>query len=448
MRLSSLQRWLFEAINILLVLTFMIPVSILVGFLFGMNQSWMPWLLCLSALGYVAGRATMHANVGLAQLACFGTGGLTAAVCGVLLQFYGGGIAAHLAGSIVCIAITGIGSIAFFFCSRKAGYTVYAPMALMGILIHLVTLVVLYATNAAEFLRELSSWTAIVFFLLSLYAFNARGLRKSVYTSDNARSARLPRGIQMSSFLLVSVFILIAAVCSLAAPVFPFLASAVGFIIQWVFRLGNRFLGLIDELTGFMPQVQDTSEPLEDDGLKLPFDDVIKGEAAWVTDFVSIFAIIVVSILGVILLVLWYQKFLKNLKVIQNLLARMQGMFNPTVEEDYVDETESLFSWGSALRSATEGLRNAVKKFTDRPQKFDDFQNDRLKIRFVYQQLLKRRQEEEGGAASRYETPNELQSHLPSDAADFIEAYNGVRYADTAPDPAQVAQAKALLSRK
>ena len=123
-------------------------------------------------------------------------------------------------------------------------------------------------------------------------------------------------------------------------------------------------------------------------------------------------------------------------------------MFEPEQEEDYVDETESLFSWKKALESATEGLRGALLKLTDRPQKFDDFQTGRLKIRFVYQSLLKRRMAQEGGAAGRYETPNELQPHLPTEAAGLIDAYNGVRYAGAEPTEAQLSQAQALLKQK
>ena len=86
-----------------------------------------------------------------------------------------------------------------------------------------------------------------------------------------------------------------------------------------------------------------------------------------------------------------------------------------------------------------------VRKITDRAQKFDDFKDDRLKIRFVYQQLLKRLQKDNSG--SLYQTPNELQAALPEHAESFIAAYNGVRYADAAPDSEAVAQAKQLLDQ-
>lgn len=446
MKPSSFQRWLFEAINLLLVLTFSVPLSALLGLAFGYVSQLTLWVLCVVALGFLAGRLTMRLSAGAAMLGCGLAAAGAGALCGVLLGLFTGGFGAHLLGSIVYVAAAVIGSVYFFFCARKAAYTIYAPMTTVGVLLHLAALLALTALKAPAQLLRICSGAAIVFFLLALYAYNARGLRKSVYTGDKARSAHLPRGIQASSFLLVSSFILLAVLLSWLGPAIPALAGLVGRGLLFLVRGVLSLIGLIDKLAFLVEPLQSGSSGESDSGSFM--DAEPREQSELMNHLVGVLAIVAVVILGAALLVMFYKKFLKGLKGVQALLSRLRGMFEPEQEEDYVDETESLFSWKKALESATEGLRGALLKLTDRPQKFDDFQTGRLKIRFVYQSLLKRRMAQEGGAAGRYETPNELQPHLPTEAAGLIEAYNGVRYAGAEPTEAQLSQAQALLKQK
>ena len=70
MKPSSFQRWLFEAINLLLVLTFSIPLSALLGLAFGYVSQLTLWVLCVVALGFLAGRLTMRLSAGAAMLGC------------------------------------------------------------------------------------------------------------------------------------------------------------------------------------------------------------------------------------------------------------------------------------------------------------------------------------------------------------------------------------------
>lgn len=448
MKPSTFQRWLFELINLVLVLCFPIPIAVLLNLVFHYDLVWVVFLLCPSALGYLAGRLTLHANAGLAQIGCFGVAGLAAGSCVLLLQFFAGGFQAHLVGNLFFVALNALASLFFYFCARKAGYTIYSPMSTSGILLHLAVLLVQAAMGTSEQIRTISAWTAIVFFLLSLYALNAQGLRKSVYAKDKTQSARLPRGIQMSSFLLVTGFILLAWLLSWLGPAIPAFAGMVGRGLLAIVRAIGSVLGLIDRLTDQATAVPAQTKPAEAEGPSL-FEDGARDHSDLGNSLVGIFGIVVAIILGVALLVLVYQKFLKGLKSIQDLLARLRGAFQPERDDDdYVDETESLFSWKQALESATEGIRGVLHKLTDRPQKFDDFQDGRLKIRFVYQQLLRQRMAEENGTSGQYETPNELQTHLSPESGHFMGVYNAVRYDGAAPDDAALSEAKSLLSRK
>lgn len=447
MKVSSIQRWLFEFINLVLVVTFTIPLSLLLGWFFHYDAPWILWLLSVTVLGYLAGRMTMRADALQAQIVCYSV----AIACGIfvarILHIFTGGFLLHLTGNVVYVALATFGSIGFFFCARKAGYTIYAPMSTVGLILHILSLIVVSALDMTEQIRTVTSVAGILFFVLSLYAFNANGLRKSVHADERAKSARLPHGIQMSSFLLVTGFVLLTVLLSWIGPAIPVLAVGIGKAFLLVFRLVGWLVGLADSLGNTGVQAQ-TDSSAEETSLADFMGDGAKDQSAFWNSVVNVFGFLVITILSIVLLYLFYKKFLKGVKGVQQLLNRLRGMFEPEHVEDYEDEEESLFSWKKALDSASEGLRNVLRKVTDRPQKYDDFQTGRLKIRFVYQQLLRQRMGGDGGAVGRYETPNELLEHLPSDADAFIESYNGVRYADQEPSSKQLSLAKALLPKK
>ena len=88
MKPSSFQRWLFEAINLLLVLTFSIPLSALLGLAFGYVSQLTLWVLCVVALGFLAGRVTMRLSAGAAMLGCGLAAAGAGALCGVLLSLF------------------------------------------------------------------------------------------------------------------------------------------------------------------------------------------------------------------------------------------------------------------------------------------------------------------------------------------------------------------------
>ncbi len=448
MKLSSIQRWLFEAINFVLVVTFTLPLSVLLGQFFHYDAPWLIWILCVTILGHLAGRITMHADALLAQIAC----GVTSIFCGILvgtvLHQFTGGLSAHLVGNIAFIVLALFGSTAFFFSARKAGYTIYAPMTTVGLILHILALIVVSALQIEGQVRTISSVAAIAFFILSLYAFNASGLRKSVHAKESAKSAHLPRGIQMSSFLLVTGFVLLTVLLSWIGPAIPVVFAAVGRAFLMVIRFFSWLIGLADKLgsTTGVPAQEETAET--DNGLAGLMDEGAKEHSDLINGLVNAFSLTVVAILAIVLLYMVYKKFLKGMKGVQEFLNRLRGLFEPEQTEDYVDEEESLFSWKGAVESATEGFRGILKRITDRPQKFDDFKTGRLKIRFVYQQLLKQRMGAYDGAVGRYETPNEMLKSLPADAGEFIKSYNSVRYNDGEPSSKEVSLAKALLPRK
>ena len=98
-------------------------------------------------------------------------------------------------------------------------------------------------------------------------------------------------------------------------------------------------------------------------------------------------------------------------------LARQQRQ-----EEDYEDFDEEL------ERPKGNLLRRFLNRF--QKQKISDFSDPSMKVRFAFQQLLRKKQKEQGSVF--HKTPNELlDPAIPGEAA-LVSAYNRVKYAKIA----------------
>ncbi len=60
------------------------------------------------------------------------------------------------------------------------------------------------------------------------------------------------------------------------------------------------------------------------------------------------------------------------------------------VREDYVDETD-LFDTKEMLADTRARMKKALRKLRERPQKLEDFPDNRMKLRFAFPQILKKR---------------------------------------------------------
>ena len=97
------------------------------------------------------------------------------------------------------------------------------------------------------------------------------------------------------------------------------------------------------------------------------------------------------------------------------LLRRQKRPREESEVQDYIDEIERL----------DRPIRKRRKWF-NRKQRFDDFDSPAMKIRFAFQQLLRRREQTEPMACTK--TPNELREQDSADADAVINAYNRVKY--------------------
>lgn len=439
MKKTSMQRLLFECINLLMALLFVIPLGVLVEQLCGFPLYRCCLIPCLAGIGYILGRVSMTRPMGVSMGLCIG-GTVIAVILAVLLS--PAGVLIHILMALLTLFFSGF----FFFSARKAGYAIYAPMAITGILLHVLVLIICTGLQWNDSVARLLSVVSIAFFLLSLFAFSSKGLRKSLHRTSSDRRVRYPAGMQMGNFLLVTGFIIVAAFISNIYPIFNLFSGAFSHVINALIA----FFALLSSKFHRRVLVDSTVDQAEQ---SVAEDSILnaepKGEAGWVTTMVEIIAFVVVVLVVIYALYRLMMKLREKGVRLPGFLRNFRDRFAPVAEEDYVDETENLFDTKEMLADTRARMKKALRKLRERPQKLEDFPDNRMKLRFAFQQILKKRSAQNPGAAAL--TPNELQNRdfsSDTEAAQFMEYYNEARYSDKDIPEDAVSCARNMLKKK
>ena len=438
------QRTLYEVINLLMALLFIIPLGVFVEQVTHWPLFHCCFIPCFAAVGFLLGRFSM-ARPMQAAMVLSGVGFVVGTAGALILSLV---LGLGLAGVLLTI-LTAFFSLFFFFSARKAAYTIYAPMAVSGILIHLVILLCCEGFGWGQNVSRFTSAVAIGYFLLTLFAFSAKGLRRSMHRGSGEKRVVYPAGMQMGNFLLVTGFILVAAFISNIHPIFNVFSKAFAVVLRVLFAVLAFISSLFDRRTVSMAGVEEeeSAVPVDSEDNIMAYDP--KGEASWVTQAVEIFAFICVLLVIIYALYKLMKKLRESGVRLPAFLQRMKDRFAPVAEEDYVDENESLFDMKQMLSDMRGNMAGALKKLRDRPQKLEDFPDDRMKLRFVFQQMLKRVKQRNPKALSS--TPNEIyrkEYDGEPDFRQFMDYYNLAKYSD-APIPEDAGElAKAILKQK
>ena len=435
----SLQRTLFEIINFVLAILFVIPLGVLMEQLCGQSLYQCCMIPCLAVLGHIIGRFSMKMPVKISILMCLG-GAVISLILAILLC-----PGFQLVSVLICL-VTVFFAVFFFFSARKAGYTVHAPMTVVGVLLHILVLICCTGFQWSGAVTKLVSTVAIVFFLLTLFSMSAKSLRKSLHRGTGVKQVVYPAGMQMGNFLLVAGFIIIAAFISNIYPIFNLFSSAFGYVIRAIISAFAFFISLFDR-RGVATDVEEgvSQEAAQESIMNVE----PKGEAAWVTGMVEVIAFICVLAMACYFVVKIISKLRQSGMRLPGWLRDLKDKFLPVLDEDFVDETESLFDPQKLLKDTGDRLKSSLKKLRERPQRIDDFEDPKLKVRFAYQQLLKRVSIRDPQANTK--TPNEIYRAEYSgedDFREFMDYYNQARYSHTPlPDDAEDS-ARAILKQK
>lgn len=435
----SLQRTLFETINFALATLFVIPLGVLMEQLCGYGLYTCCLIPALSALGHIGGRVSLKMPMGAAMAICAGGALLSTGLAFLLCP------GMELVTLLICL-LTLFFSVFFFFSARKAGYTIHAPMSISGILIHIFVLICCTGFAWEADVNRLVSVIAIIFFLLSLFAMNAKGMRKSLHKGNGQKSVTYPAGMQSGNFLLVTGFVIIAAFVSNIYPIFNLFSQLFGHVISLIIAAFAFFISLFDRRSVSVDIEEGVSQEAAENSI---MNAEPKGEAAWVTKSVEIFAFIIVLLVAIYAAFKVYQKLRRSGLKLPRFLQNLRDKFAPITDEDFTDETESLFDAKALLKDTGDRLKKTLKKIRERPQRIDDFPDPRMKLRFTFQSLLKKVSQRDPQAAAK--TPNEIfQQEYPGeeDFREFMDYYNLARYSDSPLPEDAVACAKGILKQK
>ena len=438
----TLQRTLFEIINFVMALLFVIPLGVFIEQMCGWPLYRCCLIPCVSIAGFLLGRFSLTKPMTIAMT--MSAVGLAIGVVLALILSRGLGLA-----SVLLTVLTGFFSVFFYFSARKAAYTIYAPMAVSGILIHLLVLLFCTGFQWPDPVGPFTSTVAICYFLLSLFAFSAKGLRRSMHRGSADKRVVYPAGMQMGNFLLVTGFILVAAFISNIYPIFQVFSTAFAVVIRAIIAFFAFISSLFDRRTISMEQAaeEEASVVVADEDNIMAVE--ARGEAGWVTTGVEIFAFICVVLFLLYALYKLSQKLRASGMQMPAFLRNLRDRFAPVADEDYVDENESLFDMKQMLSDTRANIGSALKRFRERPQKLEDFPDDRLKIRFVFQQMLRRVKMRNPAATAQ--TPNEIYEKEyagETDFRQFMDYYNQAKYSN-APLPDDAAEvARAILKQK
>lgn len=437
--MKQTQRLLYEIVALLMAIFFVIPFGILVTEVFSFSF-WCALIPCIAVLGHIAGRATFDSEVNVAMIAC---------VVSAVVSLVGAALLIHSLslGGVIMTGLSLVLCLYLYFAGRKAGFSLYTAFALTGILSQLAILIICTMLSVEGASSNLLIFSACAFFLLSLYSFNNNSLRASLHKGTAARNVRYPSGMKINNFWLLTGFVIIAAIIANIAPLAEGFGSLLVLAIQAVASFFGFFSGLFDRRSVAVETEEETSTTVSDEDNIFAYE--AKGESSIITTIVEIIAFIIVMIMLAYLLWRLYKYLKKHLFGKGTVFARFRNMFTTPEAEDYMDETEDLMSMKDILANAGASAMERLRKLRERPQHFDDFQDDGMKVRFVYQQLLKNLRYKIPACTCK--TPNELMEQAlgnDEDVTDFIDAYNGVKYADEAPSSDQVAAARRILKRK
>ncbi len=396
---------------------------------------------CLSVVGYILGRVSMYKTGEISIILCaIGAVG----ICVLIFLTAPGG---YLAYKIFYAIFSGAMTVVFFFMARKAGYVIYAPFAVLGIIIYLLCMIVYKAGELSVQASNVTNWTAIVFFLLSLYALNAKGLRKSLHKGIDEKSVHYPAGMQMNNFMIITAFIILAMLVSNIYPLFRLFKIISVYFVKGFGTVFGFINDLLDQRTGNNKQVED--DTATEVGASI-FEDMPESNITLLEDIIF-YVVVFACLAGIAFLFLrwFFRKTGKGIKKLPAFMNKLRSMFDPEGESEFIDETEDLFDLKTVLSNIGSSIREAAKKITQRPEKIADFPTNRMNVRFAYKELPKKGQ-------ARYpkvvcETPIEFyEKELKSDPEliDFILYYNYARYSqDEIPDRAVELAKEAMKTR-
>lgn len=291
------------------------------------------------------------------------------------------------------------------------GYGFYGPVGVWNILLLALGL---WASGARSGISQPWRWGAlsgmVLALILTMDGFREKSMREAQLRDRHSPGLGNPSHILGHSYLLLGIFLIAALSLGVAT------MGLGGTLVQGTKHTASGGAGIVSKILGWIIwaitaflkwfsslfHAPSDKDSFEIDSVEKP--QYSGGDGSWLSTLLMILIIVTVVF------------FLTAL--VGAALVRARKKTKQTEEiPDYIDEIEML------ERPKWDVFRKRVQ----RKQQLRDFEDPAMKIRFVFQQLLRSKQKKDVLAFTR--TPNELEDISVPDEAIVIRAYNRVKYA-------------------
>ncbi len=265
-------------------------------------------------------------------------------------------------------------------------------------------------------------WCGLGSFCLSLYSFNTASLHTGVHNMKGGESMAIPAGIRGRNLLLLTGFLLLAVLVGSIGAVRQGLAGLWHWIVMGIAGF-IRFLANVSG--GDTPRMSSaTPEPS-------PLETEETGLANLVEDgdptFIIVYGILL-ALGGVVFLLLALGFIREGRKggIGHRFSDWVKGLFQTKEVLEYKDDVERTADLRDILAQRRERARRWVRKLREKPERYEDMPDDRMRLRFVYWSLLRSGRVSGWTSAA---TPKEVGAGMKTPAFQKLgDAYSAARY--------------------
>lgn len=288
-----------------------------------------------------------------------------------------------------------------------SGYGFYGPLGVWSTILS-----ALSAIAATGTLSLLTLFITVVCLILTTDGFRDSSLRKSQHKKRDYKTVDNPGHVVQHSYVLLGLFLvgamlfgivtlgLSSGIVNGAKQAMTSGTSGIGAALNWIFWLIGVVIQWFSDLFPDLEPGHGTH--VENSERDIP--NYQGGDGSWIWTLIMVLVFVCASLM---LAAVAGRMILKSRKNAKN----TDGVC------DFEDELEE-------LERPRFGFRWRSRK---KKQRYRDIQDPALKIRYVFQQLLRRKAKDDGAAVVK--TPNELLDTNVPDEETLICAYNRVKYA-------------------
>ena len=336
---------------------------------------------------------------------------------------------------VVYLVIAGVLTAVMFILGLRGEEAFPGKLAVASLLVYLAACVYFFTGDYALADFQPLCWCGLFAFTLSMYSFNAASLYTGVHNAKGGETMAIPTGIRGKNMTLLTGFLIVAMIIGSFSFLHRFLDGA----WHWFLYAFGVFIRFITNVSGGS-EMRAAATPTPE-----PEPEVTANLSALVEDgdptFITVYAIILCVICLVFVLLAFGFSREKRGGGSHRLSDWVKRLFKTKQILEYEDDVERTEDLRTLLAERRKKARNWLRKLREKPERFEDMPDDRMRLRFAYKALLK------SGRVSGWlpsATPNEVGDSLETPAfRELTRAYNEARYDldhEVSPESAEKAQ--------